>query len=125
MPQFYTCGAEGFWRPNPNGPSGEVPFVYPACSKAKPAQKIFKIKLDYLTDVLCNDAGKVSFAYLVLIILSKVSLQYARFDTISILKISRNSFDYLKLIICRKYTWQAIFGKKMKLTLALSYQLDY
>jgi len=23
-----------------------------------PAQKIFKLKLDYLTDVLCNDAGK-------------------------------------------------------------------
>ena len=32
--------------------------MYPACSKAKPAQKIFKIKLDYLTDVLCNEAGK-------------------------------------------------------------------
>lgn len=58
VPQFYTCGAEGFWRPNPNAEDSQAPFVYPACSKTKPAQKIFKIKLDYLTDVLCNDAGK-------------------------------------------------------------------
>ena len=59
VPQFYTCGAEGFWRPNDNAASDpNAPFVYPACSKAKPAQKIFKIKLDYLTDVLCNEAGK-------------------------------------------------------------------
>jgi len=58
VPQFYTCGAEGFWRPNPNADEPSAPFVYPACSKSKPAQKIFKIKLDYLTDVLCNDAGK-------------------------------------------------------------------
>ncbi len=75
--QFYTCGAEGFWRPSPGAPDGaggagggpgesapgdpsSAPFVYPACSVTRPAQKIFKIKLDYLTDVLCNDAGKVT-----------------------------------------------------------------
>ena len=30
VPQFYTCGAEGFWRPNPNkNPASQ--FVYPAC----------------------------------------------------------------------------------------------
>jgi hypothetical protein len=61
VPQFYTCGAEGFWRPNPNAQGRDpavAPFVYPACSKTQPAQKIFKLKLDYLTDVLCNDAGK-------------------------------------------------------------------
>ncbi len=59
--QFYTCGAEGFWRPNPSGASSDpaTPFSYPSCSVARPAQKIFKIRLDYLTDVLCNDAGKV------------------------------------------------------------------
>lgn len=30
VPKFYTCGAEGFWRPttNPN-----LPLVYPACSR--------------------------------------------------------------------------------------------
>ena len=57
VPEFYTCGAEGFWRPNPNT-DPRAPFVYPACSEAKPAQKIFKIKLQYLTSVLCNDAGQ-------------------------------------------------------------------
>ncbi len=30
VPKFYSCGAEGFWRPtlNPN-----LPVVYPACSR--------------------------------------------------------------------------------------------
>merc|ERR1719282_869009 len=57
VPKFYTCGAEGFWRPNPNiDPT--APFVYPACSTATAAQKIFKIKLQYLAQVLCSKAGK-------------------------------------------------------------------
>jgi len=57
VPQFYTCGAEGFWRPNPNkNPASQ--FVYPACSAATPAQKIFKIKLQYLAQVLCSTTGK-------------------------------------------------------------------
>lgn len=29
VPKFYTCGAEGFWRPT-NDPS--LPLVYPACT---------------------------------------------------------------------------------------------
>eukprot|EP00096_Caligus_rogercresseyi_P005025 TRINITY_DN1980_c0_g2_i1.p1 TRINITY_DN1980_c0_g2~~TRINITY_DN1980_c0_g2_i1.p1 ORF type:complete len:2992 (-),score=731.35 TRINITY_DN1980_c0_g2_i1:531-9380(-) len=59
VPSYFTCGAEGFWRPNLNSPgSPTAPFVYPSCSKSRPAQKIFKIKLDYLTNVLCNEAGK-------------------------------------------------------------------
>ena len=63
IPEFYTCGAEGFWRPNLNavgGVSGDpnAPLVFPACSKATKAQKIFKIKLSYIADVLCNEAGK-------------------------------------------------------------------
>lgn len=29
VPQFYTCGAEGFWRPTQD-PS--LPMIYPACS---------------------------------------------------------------------------------------------
>ena len=56
VPQFYTCGAEGFWRPNPNKDPA-VPFVYPACSAAKPAQKIYTIKLQYLASVLCSKQG--------------------------------------------------------------------
>ena len=58
VPEFYVCGAEGFWRPNSNSDDPRAKFTYPACSETKPAQKIFKIKLDYITDVLCNDAGK-------------------------------------------------------------------
>ena len=57
VPEFYTCGAEGFWRPNPNA-DPTAPFVYPACSAASPAQKIFKIKLQYLAQVLCSKAGQ-------------------------------------------------------------------
>ena len=57
VPKFYTCGAEGFWRPNPNR-DPTVPFVYPACSAAKPAQKIYTIKLQYLASVLCSEAGQ-------------------------------------------------------------------
>ena len=57
VPQFYTCGAEGFWRPNPNkNPASQ--FIYPACSAATPAKKIFKIKLQYLAQVLCSKAGQ-------------------------------------------------------------------
>lgn len=29
VPKFYTCGAEGFWRPTENP---ALPLVYPACS---------------------------------------------------------------------------------------------
>lgn len=29
VPKFYTCGAEGFWRPTENP---VLPLVYPACS---------------------------------------------------------------------------------------------
>ena len=41
VPKFYTCGAEGFWRP---AEDPAVPFVYPACSATKPAQRIVKGK---------------------------------------------------------------------------------
>ncbi|XP_028131495.1 sushi, von Willebrand factor type A, EGF and pentraxin domain-containing protein 1 isoform X2 [Diabrotica virgifera virgifera] len=55
IPLFYTCGAEGFWRPtkNPN-----LPLVYPACSSAKPAQRVFRIEMLFPSSVLCNEAGQ-------------------------------------------------------------------
>lgn len=56
VPEFYTCGVEGFWRPSPNA-DPTIPFVYPACSVAKPAQRIYTIKLQYLAKVLCNKQG--------------------------------------------------------------------
>ncbi|KZS05970.1 Notch 2 [Daphnia magna] len=55
VPKFYTCGAEGFWRPTEDP---GVSFVYPACSSTKPAQRIVKVKLQYLSSVLCNEAGQ-------------------------------------------------------------------
>ncbi|XP_055681349.1 sushi, von Willebrand factor type A, EGF and pentraxin domain-containing protein 1 isoform X2 [Lutzomyia longipalpis] len=55
IPEFYTCGAEGFWRPT-NDPS--KPLVYPSCSPAKPAQRVFRIKMLFPSDVLCNEAGQ-------------------------------------------------------------------
>ncbi|KAK6617037.1 hypothetical protein RUM44_005394 [Polyplax serrata] len=55
VPAFYTCGAEGFWRPttNPN-----LPMIYPACSAAKPAQRVFRINMLFPSSVLCNEAGQ-------------------------------------------------------------------
>lgn len=72
IPKFYTCGAEGFWRPttHPN-----LPMVYPACSGrlffaslglfislfltvSKPAQRVFKIAMLFPSSVLCNEAGQ-------------------------------------------------------------------
>lgn len=41
VPPFYTCGAEGFWRPT-NHPS--LPLVYPACSR----------KLNNIYHVICH-----------------------------------------------------------------------
>ncbi|GBP19642.1 Fibropellin-1 [Eumeta japonica] len=55
VPPFYTCGAEGFWRPTTD-PS--LPLVYPACSPATPAQRVFKISMLFPSSVLCNDAGQ-------------------------------------------------------------------
>lgn len=83
VPPFYTCGAEGFWRPTADP---TLPFVYPACSRkisfifsdsdnsfhcvryclilmffsaaAQPAQRVFKISMLFPSSVLCNDAGQ-------------------------------------------------------------------
>lgn len=55
VPKFYTCSAEGFWRPT-NDPS--LPMVYPACSNAKQAQRVFKVNMLFPTSVLCNEAGQ-------------------------------------------------------------------
>lgn len=86
VPEFYTCGAEGFWRPTTN-PTQTL--VYPSCSSkyfihiemfeifsklfnlmkiflkiqfvaAKPAQRVVRIKMLFPSDVLCNEAGQVS-----------------------------------------------------------------
>ncbi|XP_055387901.1 uncharacterized protein LOC129616312 isoform X2 [Condylostylus longicornis] len=55
VPEFYTCGAEGFWRPTLEP---AMSLVYPACSPSKPAQRVFRIKMLFPSDVLCNRAGQ-------------------------------------------------------------------
>ncbi|XP_063243609.1 sushi, von Willebrand factor type A, EGF and pentraxin domain-containing protein 1 isoform X2 [Bacillus rossius redtenbacheri] len=55
IPKFYTCGAEGFWRPTADP---KLPMEYPACSAAKPAQRVFRISMMFPTSVLCNSAGQ-------------------------------------------------------------------
>lgn len=78
VPTFYTCGAEGFWRPTQNP---TLPLVYPACtskifcpfqvchvmhelyeknvvSGSTSAQRVFKINMNFPTSVLCNEAGQ-------------------------------------------------------------------
>lgn len=55
VPDFYTCGAEGFWRPTPDP---TFPLVYPACAPATPAQRVFKINMQFPSSVICNAAGQ-------------------------------------------------------------------
>jgi len=35
-----------------------MPLVYPSCSPSKPAQRVFRIKMLFPSDVLCNKAGQ-------------------------------------------------------------------
>ncbi|XP_055948273.1 uncharacterized protein LOC129981454 isoform X2 [Argiope bruennichi] len=53
--KFYTCGAEGTWHP-PSGHGSNL--VFPACSARKPAQKIFKIDMNFPSSVVCSESGK-------------------------------------------------------------------
>ncbi|GAB6028275.1 hypothetical protein CHUAL_002455 [Chamberlinius hualienensis] len=54
VPSFYTCGPEGYWRPSLRP---ELPLVYPGCSRSYAAQRIFKMKLNFPSSVLCSDSG--------------------------------------------------------------------
>ncbi|CAL4150116.1 unnamed protein product [Meganyctiphanes norvegica] len=55
VPDFYTCGAEGFWRPTMDP---TIPLMYPACAPASTAQRVFKIKMQFPSSVICNQAGE-------------------------------------------------------------------
>ncbi|XP_064091137.1 sushi, von Willebrand factor type A, EGF and pentraxin domain-containing protein 1-like isoform X2 [Macrobrachium nipponense] len=55
VPDFFTCGAEGFWRPT-SDPAHKL--VYPACSPSTPAQRVFKINMQFPSSVICNAAGQ-------------------------------------------------------------------
>ena len=91
VPEFYTCGAEGFWRPNPNK-DPRAPFVYPACSAAKPAQKIYTIKLQYLASVLCSKQGHGVLKDKIITALEELNKEW-RFSTCE--KISEEDCDGL------------------------------
>ncbi|MPC33247.1 Pentraxin-4 [Portunus trituberculatus] len=55
VPDFYTCGAEGFWRPTED-PTAQM--VYPACAPSTPAQRVFNINMQFPSSVICNAAGQ-------------------------------------------------------------------
>ncbi|XP_013781236.1 uncharacterized protein LOC106465521 [Limulus polyphemus] len=52
---FYTCGAEGFWRPTSDLGTH---FIFPACAPKSPAQRIFRVALTFPTTVVCSESGK-------------------------------------------------------------------
>ncbi|KAG0433549.1 hypothetical protein HPB47_019805, partial [Ixodes persulcatus] len=55
IPEFYVCGAEGFWRPS-DSPGEQLTF--PACSPKRPAQRIFRLNMNFPSSVVCSDSGK-------------------------------------------------------------------
>lgn len=70
VPDFYTCGAEGFWRPTED-PS--TPMVYPTCSRASPAQRVFKIKMQFPSSDFCNNAGQSVLSKRIRVALAKLN----------------------------------------------------
>ncbi|XP_071520140.1 uncharacterized protein uif isoform X2 [Panulirus ornatus] len=73
VPDFYTCGAEGFWRPTQD-PS--YPLVYPACAPASPAQRVFNINMQFPSSVICNAAGQNVLSERIRIALNKLNSQW-------------------------------------------------
>lgn len=55
VPDFYICGAEGFWRPTEE--AGRT-LVFPACAPKHAAQRIFRIAISFPSSVVCSDSGK-------------------------------------------------------------------
>lgn len=56
VPQFYVCGAEGFWRPNDRP---ELPFTFPACARKSNLSCILKCLIRYcvLRQFTCTNAS--------------------------------------------------------------------
>ncbi|XP_076035426.1 sushi, von Willebrand factor type A, EGF and pentraxin domain-containing protein uif [Oratosquilla oratoria] len=73
VPDFYTCGAEGFWRPT-SDPS--VPLVYPSCAPATPAQRVFKINMRFPSSVICNSAGQNVLSERIQLALNKLNIDW-------------------------------------------------
>ncbi|KAK7079934.1 Calcium ion binding, partial [Halocaridina rubra] len=73
VPDFYTCGAEGFWRPSPE-PTHTL--VYPACAPATPAQRVFKINMQFPSSVICNAAGQNVLSEKIRLALNKLNANW-------------------------------------------------
>ncbi|XP_042883171.1 sushi, von Willebrand factor type A, EGF and pentraxin domain-containing protein 1-like isoform X2 [Penaeus japonicus] len=73
VPDFYTCGAEGFWRPTPDP---TYPLVYPACAPATPAQRVFKINMQFPSSVICNAAGQNVLSEKIRLALNKLNANW-------------------------------------------------
>ncbi|PAV81132.1 hypothetical protein WR25_22379 isoform C [Diploscapter pachys] len=52
---FYTCGADGEWRPREER---NVLFRYPQCTKSVPATRVVHMSVNYPATNLCNSASK-------------------------------------------------------------------
>uniref|UniRef100_A0A8R1HK39 Sushi, von Willebrand factor type A, EGF and pentraxin domain-containing protein 1 n=1 Tax=Caenorhabditis japonica TaxID=281687 RepID=A0A8R1HK39_CAEJA len=55
---FYTCAADGHWKPNKN-PS--TMFKYPQCTKHLPATKVVIIQIVYGASPACTESSKEAF----------------------------------------------------------------
>ncbi|KFD52311.1 hypothetical protein M513_06874, partial [Trichuris suis] len=58
MPEFYTCGSDGIWRPR----TDPVSFRYPECSPAMPSLRMMHVLLDYPSRLGCVRANRYSLA---------------------------------------------------------------
>jgi len=82
IPEFYACGAEGVWRPSSsigdvftqylsngyntdglinensliNGQSNQL--VFPACAPQHAAQRVFRMQVNFPSNVVCSESGK-------------------------------------------------------------------
>ncbi|GMT25305.1 hypothetical protein PFISCL1PPCAC_16602, partial [Pristionchus fissidentatus] len=57
---FYTCAADGVWRPTIEGASPHAPFKYPQCTKHVPATRMVSLSMDYPAVSPCTSAGRDS-----------------------------------------------------------------
>ncbi|KAF8374256.1 clec-78, partial [Pristionchus pacificus] len=55
---FYTCAADGVWRPTIEGATPHAPFKYPQCTKHVPATRMVSLSLDYPAVSPCTSAGR-------------------------------------------------------------------
>uniref|UniRef100_A0A7E4V9G4 Protein crumbs n=1 Tax=Panagrellus redivivus TaxID=6233 RepID=A0A7E4V9G4_PANRE len=56
---FYTCAADGVWRPRHDN---SYSFRYPQCSKATPAERVAHLNINYPAVSICNAASKNTLA---------------------------------------------------------------